>query len=62
MSENEFKIGDRVFFKNRYCIGEFGNVIRTDHAGFRLLVQADSGMFYDCWKDEIVNLKEDDNK
>lgn len=57
MSNDEFKIGDRVFFTERHGLGVFGNVEKMDHDGQRLLVRADDMRLYEIFGDNVTLLK-----
>ena len=57
MNNNEFKIGDRVFFTGKHGLGVFGNVEKMDHDGQRLLVRADDMRLYEIFGDTVTLLK-----
>lgn len=57
MNNNEFKIGDRVFFTENHSLGVFGNVEKVDHDGQRLLVRTDDMRLYEIFGDNVTLLK-----
>lgn len=56
MNNNEFKIGDRVFFTENHGLGVFGNVEKIDHDEKRLLVRADDMQLYEISGDKVTVL------
>lgn len=57
MDNNEFKIGDQVFFTENHGLGAFGNVEKVDHDGQRLLVRTDDMKLYEIFGDNVTLLK-----
>ena len=57
-NNNEFKIGDRVFFLGKHSIGIFGNIEKVDRDGTRLLVRADDMTLYEVSGSQVTNLSE----
>ena len=57
MSNDEFKIGDRVFFKEKHGLGVFGNVEKVSHDGQCLIVRADDMQLYKISGDKVTFLK-----
>ena len=55
---DEFKIGDRVFFIENHGLGVFGNVIKVDNDGTRLVVKADDFKLYEIRGSQVTNLEE----
>ena len=56
MNNDEFRIGDRVFFTDKYGLGIFGNVEKVDHDGQRLIVRADDMTLYEIFGDKVTRL------
>ena len=57
-NNNEFKIGDRIFFLGKHSIGIFGNIEKIDRDGTRLLVRADDMTLYEVLESQVTNLSE----
>lgn len=55
---NEFRIGDRVFFLYKH-LGMFGNVIQVDHDGTRLLVCTDDMRKYEIWGNQVTKITDE---
>ena len=55
-NNEEFTIGDRVFFIENHGLGVFGNVTKVDHDGTRLLVRTDDNQIYEIWGSRVTNL------
>ena len=55
-NNEEFTIGDRVFFLENHGLGVFGNVREVYHDGTRLLVLADDNQIYEIWGSRVTNL------
>lgn len=60
MNNDEFRIGDRVFFTGRHGLGVFGNVEKVDHDGQCLIVRADDMRLYKIFGDKVTNLSCDE--
>lgn len=56
MNNDEFRIGDRVFFTGKYGLGYFGNVEKVDHDGQRLIVRTDDMTLYEIFGDKVTVL------
>lgn len=56
MNNDEFRIGDRVFFTDKYSLGYFGNVEKVDHDGQRLIVRTDDMTLYEIFGDKVTVL------
>ena len=57
MNNDDFSIGDRVFFTGKYGLGYFGNVEKIDHDDRRLLVRTDDMRLYEIFGDSVTLLK-----
>lgn len=57
MNNDEFRIGDRVFFTGKYGLGYFGNVEKINHDNQRLLVRTDDMRLYEIFGDNVTLLK-----
>lgn len=57
MSNDEFRIFDRVFFSGKYGLGYFGNIEKIDHDGQKLLVRTDDMRLYEISMDKVTLLK-----
>ncbi len=56
MNNDEFRIGDRVFFTGKYGLGYFGNVEKIDHDGQMLLIRTDNMQLYEGSGDKVIRL------
>lgn len=50
--------GDRVFFFNKYGIGEFGNIMSIGEETYRVI--QDGALILDVPKNRVLNLSEND--
>lgn len=57
MSNDEFRIFDRVFFPGKYGLGYFGSIEKIDHDGQKLLVRTDDMRLYEISMDKVTLLK-----
>ena len=55
-NNEEFTIGERVFFIKEHGLGVFGNVTKIDHDNARLLVRTDDMQLYSIHGDNAINL------
>ena len=56
MNNDEFKIGDRVFFLGEHDFGIFGNVEKVERDGQCLLVRADNMSLYEIFENKVTKL------
>lgn len=57
-NDDEFEIGDRVFFLDSHSMGVFGNVTKVDRDRTMLLVRTDDMKLYKIFGSQVTNLSE----